>query len=144
MARNTESLREDFAPDDDDRDDLDDDLDDDEDLDEDADFADDSDVDYDDESDVDDENEDADEDDDESDEEESLDAILTKETPRRTRLEDSDEIDFAGQPDPISAELMTRADPLRDNQEFVCSRCHLVKARSQLADRERQLCRDCV
>lgn len=29
-------------------------------------------------------------------------------------------------------------------QEFVCSKCRLVKKRSQLADRKRMLCRDCV
>ncbi|MDQ3766154.1 MAG: DUF4193 family protein [Actinomycetota bacterium] len=33
---------------------------------------------------------------------------------------------------------------IRERREFVCNRCHLVKARSQLADHERGLCRDCV
>jgi hypothetical protein len=28
--------------------------------------------------------------------------------------------------------------------EFVCQSCFLVKHQSQLADKERQLCRDCV
>jgi hypothetical protein len=86
------------------------------------------------------------EDDDEDDSDESLDAILQKEAPRRDRAsdeDDDDEIDFS-QPDPVIAELNTRAAPLKDTQEFVCSRCHLVKARSQLADVQRQLCRDCV
>src|SRR5919205_471417 len=32
--------------------------------------------------------------------------------------------------------------PIKDRQEFVCSNCHLVKARSQLADPARGLCRD--
>jgi Domain of unknown function (DUF4193) len=30
------------------------------------------------------------------------------------------------------------------DKEFVCSSCHLVKHRSQIADRSRMLCRDCV
>ena len=152
LARNSESLTDDFATDPDDgneRDVLDE-------GDLEADFDDESDGDYDDE-DLDDEDLDDDEDsesvdsaedDDDSDEEESLEAILTKESPRRLHSDDddeeADEIDFAGQPELINAELKTRADPLRDVQEFVCSRCHLVKARSQLADPERQLCRDCV
>ena len=34
--------------------------------------------------------------------------------------------------------------PVKDQQEFVCNRCHLVKAKVQLADEERGLCRDCV
>jgi hypothetical protein len=34
--------------------------------------------------------------------------------------------------------------PIKDRQEFVCSNCHLVKARVQLADAARGLCRDCV
>jgi Domain of unknown function (DUF4193) len=37
-----------------------------------------------------------------------------------------------------------RVIPIKDRQEFVCNRCHLVKAKSQLADAQRGLCRDCV
>ncbi|MBA3350225.1 MAG: DUF4193 family protein [Actinobacteria bacterium] len=40
--------------------------------------------------------------------------------------------------------LPTKVVPIRARREFVCIRCHLVKARSQLADHERGLCRDCV
>lgn len=40
--------------------------------------------------------------------------------------------------------LPERVDPVKDTQEFVCSNCHLVKAKSQLADAARGLCRDCV
>jgi Domain of unknown function (DUF4193) len=40
--------------------------------------------------------------------------------------------------------LNPRLIPVKDRQEFVCKRCFLVKARSQLADAERVLCRDCV
>lgn len=39
--------------------------------------------------------------------------------------------------------LSVRAVP-RQSNEFVCSNCHLVKHNSQLADRRRKLCRDCV
>jgi hypothetical protein len=39
--------------------------------------------------------------------------------------------------------LTVRAAPRQPN-EFVCSNCHLVKGNSQLADRKRQLCLDCV
>lgn len=39
--------------------------------------------------------------------------------------------------------LSIRAIPPQAN-EFVCRSCHLVKHLSQLADRKRRLCRDCV
>jgi hypothetical protein len=37
-----------------------------------------------------------------------------------------------------------RVVPIKQRQEFVCNRCRLVKAKSQLADPQRGLCRDCV
>lgn len=39
--------------------------------------------------------------------------------------------------------LSIRAAPKQAN-EFVCKSCRLVKHRSQMADRTRELCRDCV
>lgn len=39
--------------------------------------------------------------------------------------------------------LSIRAAPKQAN-EFVCTNCHLVKHQSQMADRKRELCRDCV
>jgi hypothetical protein len=39
--------------------------------------------------------------------------------------------------------LSIRAAPKQPN-EFVCTSCRLVKHESQLADRKRELCRDCV
>lgn len=39
--------------------------------------------------------------------------------------------------------LSIRAAPKQAN-EFVCTSCRLVKHQSQLADRKRELCRDCV
>lgn len=46
-------------------------------------------------------------------------------------------------PDERLETLAIRPIPKQAN-EFVCSHCHLVKHQSQLADSERQLCRDCV
>ncbi len=45
---------------------------------------------------------------------------------------------------PVGDPVPTRVVPVKDRQEFVCKSCHLVKARSQLADERRWLCRDCV
>lgn len=39
--------------------------------------------------------------------------------------------------------LSIRPTPKQPN-EFVCASCHLVKHLSQLANRKKQLCRDCV
>lgn len=44
----------------------------------------------------------------------------------------------------LNEQIRTKVIPIKDRQEFVCKRCHLVKARSQLADQDRVLCRDCV
>lgn len=40
--------------------------------------------------------------------------------------------------------LRAKITPIKEKQEFVCARCHLVKNRSQMADPKRVLCRDCV
>ena len=54
-------------------------------------------------------------------------------------------IGLAPQPSVRSADpLPTKIVPIKARREFICNRCHLVKARSQLADQERGLCRDCV
>ncbi|MEO7804195.1 MAG: DUF4193 family protein [Actinomycetota bacterium] len=39
--------------------------------------------------------------------------------------------------------LSIKATPIQAN-EFVCKSCHLVKHHSQLADKKRGFCRDCV
>ncbi len=85
-------------------------------------------------------------DDDESDEA-SLEELLAqraRRTPEET--DDTDDImSLASEREPaVRGPLPSRVIPIRDRQEFVCNRCHLVKARSQLADAERGLCRDCV
>jgi Domain of unknown function (DUF4193) len=80
----------------------------------------------------------------------SLDEILTaRPSPRRPREEPEEEEDIISAlvPDPdivVAEQLPSAVVPIKDRQEFVCSNCHLVKARSQLADQERGLCRDCV
>ena len=41
--------------------------------------------------------------------------------------------------EPLAVKVVPPSD-----KEFVCRNCHLVKHRSQLADRTRQFCRDCA
>lgn len=45
---------------------------------------------------------------------------------------------------PATTTLPTKVIPIKDQQEFVCQSCYLVKARSQLADEKRMYCRDCA
>lgn len=45
---------------------------------------------------------------------------------------------------PVREPLPSRVIPIRDREEFVCNRCHLVKKKVQLADADKGLCRDCV
>ena len=86
--------------------------------------------------------------DDETDET-SLDELLSQRAAaRRANNEDPDEDDImalTSEPqNPTGEPLPTRVIPIKDQQEFVCSNCHLVKARVQLADEARMLCRDCA
>ena len=89
------------------------------------------------------------------DDEESLDELLTGQKGRQrvptvpgvAGDQDNEEALLAlvaSDDDPIEGELRTKVVPIKDRQEFVCARCHLVKARIQLADPQRHLCRDCV
>jgi len=90
-------------------------------------------------------------DDDDEDDEASLDEILAQRPAARRGADDGDEdeddlLAFAapepklGSADPPPSKIT----PIKEQAEFVCKRCHLVKKRSQLADVERTLCRDCV
>ena len=86
---------------------------------------------------------------DESEDSSSLEEILSQRSARAVvDEEDDDEPDIVGfgvdEDAPVSASLPTKVVPIKARQEFVCTRCHLVKARVQLADPERTLCRDCV
>jgi hypothetical protein len=76
----------------------------------------------------------------------SLDEILArKPDPRRSTTEDEDIMSVgSGGEDIVSERLPSRIAPVRERQEFVCKSCFLVKSKSQLADKARQLCRDCV
>lgn len=88
--------------------------------------------------------------DDEESEEASLEELLAQRAAGRRAAgepdEDEDDImALSSEREPTGAEVIrTKVIPLKDRQEFVCKRCYLVKARSQLADQERMLCRDCV
>ena len=89
-------------------------------------------------------------DDEDEDDEASLEELLAQRAAaRRGTDEAEDEEDLMGlasEPDTIAPlePIPARVIPLKDRQEFVCNRCRLVKARVQLADSERGLCRDCV
>ena len=72
----------------------------------------------------------------------SFDELLSK-----SRLEEGDDEDDDSVLEMTREErlesLAIRAVPKQAN-EFVCSNCHLVKNNSQLADKKRGLCKDCV
>ncbi len=72
----------------------------------------------------------------------SLEQILSKRSEPVEAEDDEDSI-FELTPEERVESLAVRAVPKQAN-EFVCTSCHLVKHNSQLADRQRQLCRDCV
>jgi Domain of unknown function (DUF4193) len=78
----------------------------------------------------------------------SLDELLAQRAAARraTDEEDDDEILalVSERDEPVRDSINTRVIPIKDRQEFVCKRCHLVKAKSQLTDPQRGLCRDCV
>lgn len=79
----------------------------------------------------------------------SLDALLAQRAAARRGGDDPEDDDalmsLASEADePVAESITTRVIPMKDRQEFVCNRCHLVKAKSQLADPQRGLCRDCV
>ena len=89
-------------------------------------------------------------DDEDEEDESSLEELLAQRAAARRGTDDSDEdedlLGLASEPEaiPVIEPIPARVIPLKDRQEFVCNRCHLVKARVQLADAERGLCRDCV
>jgi hypothetical protein len=79
----------------------------------------------------------------------SLDELLAQRAAARRGGDDADDDEdlmalASEQDEPLAEVVATRVIPMKDRQEFVCNRCHLVKARSQLADAQRGLCRDCV
>ena len=87
--------------------------------------------------------------DDEDSEESSLEELLSQRAAARCGTDESEDDDdimsLASEKEPAVLEpLPTTVIPIKDRKEFVCNNCHLVKARVQLADAERGLCRDCV
>ncbi len=89
-------------------------------------------------------------DDEDEEDESSLEELLAQRAAARRGTDDPDDdediLSLASEPETIPSiePIPARVIPLKDRQEFVCNRCHLVKARVQLADAERGLCRDCV
>ncbi|HSN03229.1 MAG TPA: DUF4193 family protein [Acidimicrobiales bacterium] len=77
---------------------------------------------------------------DDADVELALDEVLAETIRRTTTPEDDD--DLVGEIDP-TAELVEAILPKQDD-EFRCSSCRLLKKTSQLADEAKMLCRDCV
>lgn len=86
---------------------------------------------------------------DDEEEEASLEELLAERSaPKRTGddVEEEDDI-MALVPEPdvaIDEVLPVRVIPVKDQEEFVCARCHLVKKKVQMVDADRRLCRDCA
>jgi hypothetical protein len=89
-------------------------------------------------------------DDDEEGDDSSLEQLLAQRSAARRASDEPEENEdlmalASEREPPLRGEALNpRLIPVKDRQEFVCKRCFLVKARSQLADAERMLCRDCV
>lgn len=84
--------------------------------------------------------------DDESDQASLEELLAQRAATRRAAVDGEDEGDIMALTSEASRRERLRATitPIRDRQEFVCARCHLVKNKAQLADPDRGLCRDCV
>lgn len=88
-------------------------------------------------------------DEDEDSDEASLEELLAQRASSRRGADDVEEEDdimsLSSEKDtPAVTALPSKVIPIKDQQEFVCKSCYLVKARSQLADPERMYCRDCA
>ena len=89
-------------------------------------------------------------DDEDEEDDTSLDQLLSQRAAARRGGDDSEDDDdimaLASEKEPQgTVEIpLSRIVPVKDRQEFVCQRCYLVKARSQLSDSDRMLCRDCA
>jgi hypothetical protein len=79
----------------------------------------------------------------EGEEVESIQELLVRQEAREAEPEPEGSL-LALTPDEITDETLTvKVEPPRSN-EFTCSKCHLVKHRSQLKDKAKMLCRDCA
>jgi len=74
--------------------------------------------------------------------EESLDELVTKHPDVQVEEDEEESLLDLTREERLES-LSIKAAPKQPN-EFVCKNCHLVKHNSQLADRKRELCRDCV
>jgi hypothetical protein len=79
----------------------------------------------------------------------SLEELLAERSAARRGTDEADDDDdilaLASEPDlPLDVALPVKVIPVKDQEEFVCAKCHLVKKKVQLVDAARQLCRDCV
>lgn len=88
-------------------------------------------------------------DDDEEDGQASLEELIAQRAAGRKAAEETDDegdiMTLASEPDePVVEALPTKVAPIRDQKEFVCKSCYLVKPRVQMADTKREYCRDCV
>ena len=88
-------------------------------------------------------------DDEEEGEQASLDELIAQRAAGRRGSDDADDdsdiMALAPDPDePVLEALPAKVAPIRDQKEFVCKSCYLVKPRVQLADAKREYCRDCV
>jgi uncharacterized protein DUF4193 len=76
----------------------------------------------------------------------SLDEIYAKKPEERAAAEeeeDEESILALGRDERVES-LSVKVVPPDPNKEFTCRKCYLVKHRSQLADKKRMYCRDCV
>jgi hypothetical protein len=90
-----------------------------------------------------------DEDEDDEDTEASLDEILAERAKAELVVVDDDDddddlLELVSDDTKGVTPLRAKITPVKEKQEFVCARCHLVKNRAQMADPKRGLCRDCV
>jgi hypothetical protein len=79
----------------------------------------------------------------------SLEELLAERSAARPTGDDVDEDEdlmaLVPEPDVALDEVVpVRVVPVKDEEEFVCARCHLVKKKVQLVDADRRLCRDCA
>lgn len=88
-------------------------------------------------------------DDEEEGDQASLDELIAQRAAGRRGGDDADDdadiMALASERDePVLEALPGKVAPIRDQKEFVCQSCYLVKPRVQLADEKRDYCRDCV
>ena len=73
----------------------------------------------------------------------SLDELLAKRAEEKGEEEEEESILDLERDDEKSESLAVKVLP-KQQDEFVCKNCFLVKHRSQLADKKRMFCRDCA